>query len=403
MANGNSFVWPSFSREEREAVSKTLMSGRVNYWTGDECRKFEQEFADWVNVKYAIALMNGTVALELALRAAGIGPGSKVVVTPRSFFASVSCVVNVGATPIFVDVDLNSGNISVDKLKLMNLSNVDALICVHLAGWPCEMDSIMELAARNRFLVIEDCAQAHGAIYKGRNVGGIGHIGVWSFCQDKIITTGGEGGMVACNDKRYWNFMRSFKDHGQNFDKMKVSSIGLGFRLVHDSFGSNYRMTEMQAVIGRLQLKKLENWSAKRNANAQIIKKSLMPFTGKAGILRIPSWCCGLSDSEPCMCRHAYDKYYAYICPERLSPKWNRDRIVSEINSEGVPCFTGSCPEIYLETAFNNSILRPKKRLENAKLLGETSIMFLVHPTLTKKALHLTTTVICRVLQQATR
>jgi dTDP-4-amino-4,6-dideoxygalactose transaminase len=201
MLNTGFSPWPCFSEEEVSAVATVLRSNRVNYWTGNECREFEKEFAAWCGTEYAIALANGTLALDLALRGLNIGPGDEVIVTPRTFIASVSCVVNAGATPVFADVDLESGNLCADTIQTALTPRTKAVICVHLAGWPCDMDPIMALAAQHGFKVIEDCAQAHGARYKGRSVGSIGHIGAWSFCQDKIMTTGGEGGMVTVNDE----------------------------------------------------------------------------------------------------------------------------------------------------------------------------------------------------------
>lgn len=210
--------WPSFSEEEAEAIKDILLSNKVNYWTGDECRIFEKEFAEWSGVKYSIALANGTLALEVALRALDIGPGDEVVVTPRTFIASISCVVNVGATPIFADVDPESGNITAETISKVLTSKTKGIICVHFAGWPCDMNPIMALSSLHNIKVIEDCAQAHGAMYKGRSVGSIGHIGAWSFCQDKIMTTGGEGGMVTTNDEILWRKMWAYKDHGKSYE-----------------------------------------------------------------------------------------------------------------------------------------------------------------------------------------
>lgn len=388
--------WPSFSEEEVEAVSSVMRSNRVNYWTGEECRKFEREFAQWTGAAHAIALSNGTLALDLALQGLGIGPGDEVVVTPRTFLASVSCVVNAGATPVFADVDHDSGNISAETIAAVLTPRTKAVIPVHLAGWPCDMDPIMELSARHGFKVIEDCAQAHGARYKGRSVGSIGHVGAWSFCQDKIITTGGEGGMVTTDDRELWSRMWSFKDHGKSWEAVYEREHAPGFRWLHESFGTNWRMLEMQGAIGRIQLTRMADWTAARTANATKILEALAPFTGEGGPVRAPvvQDAAGRNDGS----RHAFYRLYAYVRPDNLAAGWSRDRIVNEIVARGVPCYHGSCSEVYLEKAFDGTGWRPAERLPIARELGETSMMFLVHPTLTQDEISRTADVLGEVL-----
>lgn len=381
MLNTQFSPWPSFTQEEADAVSQVLLSNKVNYWTGTECRDFEKEFAAWVGTDYAVALANGTLALDVALQAMGVGEGDEVIVTPRSFIASVSTVVNAGAIPVFADVDNNTGNISATTIAPKITDKTKAIICVHLAGWPCDMDEIMALAKQHNLWVIEDCAQAHGAKYKGKPVGSIGHVGAWSFCQDKIMTTGGEGGMVTTNDKALWQKMWEYKDHGKNYDSIYHKQHPPGFRWLHDSFGTNWRMMEMQAVIGRIQLKKMDEWTKIRTQNAKILRDALTQFAGEQQFLRIPDiefhQVMG-SDSV-----HAYYKYYVYVRPENLPENINRDSILNALNEKKIPCFSGSCSEIYLEKAFDNHPSRPNARLTVAKELGETSLMFLIHPTLT--------------------
>jgi dTDP-4-amino-4,6-dideoxygalactose transaminase len=363
--------WPSFTEDEASAVKTVLLSNAVNYWTGTECREFEAEFAAWTGAKYAVALSNGSVGLELALRAVGVGAGDEVIVTPRTFIASASCIVNTGAVPVFADVDRDSQNITAATIAEVISPRTKAIICVHLGGMPCDMQPIMELANAHSLYVIEDCAQAHGATYHGRMVGSIGHIGVWSFCQDKIITTGGEGGMVATDDYALWSFMWSYKDHGKAWDAMYRKTHAPGFRWVHDSFGTNWRMLEMQAVIGRIQLKHVDEWIATRRRNAMAITSAFK----RSSAVRVPPNC---SDIE-----HAYYKFYAFVESDQLIRGWDRDRIVREVVARGVPCYQGTCPEVYLESAFKGSRIGPAQRLPVAKELGETSLMFLVHPTLT--------------------
>lgn len=380
--------WPSFTQTEADAVSKVLLSNKVNYWTGQECREFEKEFAQFVGTKHAVAVANGTVALDLALKALGIGQGDDVIVTSRTFLASASSIVTAGANPIFADVELDSQNISRRTIEAALTPKTKAIICVHLAGWMCDMDPIMQLAEEKGLFVIEDCAQAHGGMYKGKSAGSIGHIGAWSFCQDKIMTTGGEGGMVTTNDETLWKKMWSYKDHGKNFDSVYNTQHPPGFRWLHDSFGTNWRMMEMQAVIGRLQLIEMPKWTVKRNANMARIQAAF----GNSPYFTIvkPS-----SDYV-----HAAYKCYVQVKADTLPETWSRDRIMQEISGLGVPCFSGSCSEVYLEKAFDGTPWRPQQRLVNATQLGETSLMFLVHPTLSEQSMQKTVNAIQTVISQ---
>lgn len=392
--------WPCFTRQEAKAVSRVLLSNKVNYWTGQEGREFESEFAHWCGAEHSIAVANGTVALDLALAGLGIGArngGNKkdeVIVTPRSFLASASAIVNAGAIPVFADVDHHSGNITAQTIAAVLTIRAKAIIPVHLAGWPCDMAPIMALAKKHNLKVIEDCAQAHGARYKDQSVGSIGDVGIWSFCQDKIITTGGEGGMVTTSDRDLWSKMWSYKDHGKSWEAVYEQDHPPGFRWLHESFGTNWRMTEIQAVIGRIQLCRMPKWTKARTQNAAIITKALEPFSKKLGPVRVPQFANSGGN-------HAYYKYYAYVCPENLASGWNRDRIVQEISDRGVPCYQGTCSEIYLEKAFEGTGWRPKERLPVARELGETSLMFLVHPTLTDAEMAKTAEGISEVLLQA--
>jgi dTDP-4-amino-4,6-dideoxygalactose transaminase len=381
--------WPSFMPEEADAAARVIASNRVNYWTGDEGRAFEREFATWCGTDHAIALANGTVALDLALKAFSIGPGDEVIVTPRSFIASVSCVVNAGATPVFADVDRETQTITAESCRAVLSSRTKAIIPVHLAGHPCDMDPIMDLAAKHNLLVIEDCAQAHGARYKGRSVGSIGHVGAWSFCQDKIMTTGGEGGMVTTNDREAWLRMWSFKDHGKSYDAVYNRAHPPGFRWIHESFGTNWRMLEVQSAIGRIQLRHMAAWTAARRANAERIWSAAKNLKGLR-VPQVPNWA-----------ELAAYKCYVFVKPDQLAEGWSRARIIQEITAQGVPCFEGSCPEIYLERAFEGSGFRPKDRLPGARELGETSLMFLVHPTLSPEAIQTTCDVLTTVMGHA--
>ena len=403
MLNGPFSPWPSFTQEEADAVTAVLLSNKVNYWTGIEGRTFEKDFADFAGTTHAIALANGTLALDLALQGLRIGAhygGSKsdeVIVTPRSFMASASSIVNAGARPVFADVGRDSQNIEPETVAPAITKDTRAILAVHLAGWPCDMDGLRDVIGARDIKLIEDCAQAHGALYKGKPVGGLGDVGAWSFCQDKIMTTGGEGGMVTCNDEDLWRRMWAFKDHGKSWEAVYEREHAPGFRWLHESFGTNWRLTEMQSAIGRIQLKRMPDWQAARAANAAKITQALKPFAGGDGAIRLTDpRQTGLNDIT-----HAWYKYYAFVRPDRLAEGWTRDRVVAEISALGVPAMQGSCSEMYLEKAFDDTGLRPKAPLPFARDLGETSVMFLVHPTLTEAEMTKAATVIDAVLSEA--
>jgi dTDP-4-amino-4,6-dideoxygalactose transaminase len=380
--------WPYFSSEEIEAATRVLMSGKVNYWNGEEGRLFEKEFAAATGSRYGVALANGTVALETALHALNVGAGDEVITSSRTFIASASCAVAVGAQPVFADVDRDSQNLNAATIRPMITPRTKAIIAVHLAGWPCDMDGIMELAHQHGLKVIEDCAQAQGSTYHGRAVGALGDVAAFSFCQDKIMSTGGEGGMLTTNDSELWERAWSYKDHGKRYEAVYGREHPIGFRWLHESFGTNGRMTEMQSAIGRITLKKVPRWVGTRRQHAAILDESLREIRG----LRIAT---PASHSY-----HAYYKYYAFVRPEGLAPGWNRNRIMEAINEEGVRCFVGSCSEIYREKAFRSQY-ENKGRLPVARELGETSLMFEVHPTLSENDIHFMCRAIEKVMVQA--
>ena len=382
-------TWPAFGEEEIAAAAAVLRSGRINYWTGDQTRHFEEEFARTVGCRYAVALSNGTVALEAALAALGVGPGDDVIVTSRSFVASASCVLLRGARPIFADVDRDSQNITAETIAAVLTPRTRAVIAVHLAGRPCEMDPIGELCRRHGLAVIEDCAQAHGARYRGRPVGSLGTIAAFSFCQDKILTTAGEGGMVTTDDAELFRRVWTFKDHGKNHETMQRPADGSRFRWVHDDLGTNARMTEFQAAVGRVVLRKLDAWVDRRRRNAEILIEELAAIP----CLRVPI--------PPQHVRHAYYKFYLFVRPELLRPGWSRDRILAALQAENVPCGTGVCPEIYLEKVFRDRDLGPAERLPVARELGETSLMLPVHPTLGEEDVRAMARAVRKVLRRA--
>lgn len=384
-------AWPRYSEDEIEAVNRVLRSGRVNQWTGPEIGQFEAEYAASLGRKYAVALMNGTVALELALRVLGVGPGDEVVTTPRTFIASASVVVMRGAIPVLADVDRHSGNIGAEQIERVITPRTKAIIVVHLGGWPADMTSINDLARSRGIAVIEDCAQAHGALHGGRPVGSFGDVAAFSFCQDKVITTGGEGGLLALDDQARFKEAWAFKDHGKGFDTVYNRQHAPGFQWLHDGFGTNWRMTEMQAAIGRIQLERLEESVARRRRNAELWDNHIRDLPA----LRTP-----VPDSRD---RHCYYRYYTYVRPEAMAPGWSRDRIREELRDAGLPVTAGSCGEIYREEAFVTSGLAPAERLPVAQELAETSLAFLTHPTLTEEAVHEAGQLVAHVVRSATR
>ena len=380
--------WPVFGDDEIAAVNGVLKSGKVNSWTGEQVKLFEKEFSEYIGIDYAIATANGSLALEMALHALQIGNGDEVIVTPRSFVASASCVVLKGAIPVFADIDSISQNITANTIRKVISSKTRAIIVVHLAGWPCDMDAIMTIAKEKKLFVIEDCAQALGAKYRDKPVGSMGDVSIFSFCQDKILTTGGEGGMLVTDNTTVWRRAWSFKEHGKNIEAVQNANDTPDFSWLHDSFGTNCRLTEMQAAIGRVQLKKLDGWLLQRRRNAEQLTDCFKNIEG----LRVT-----IPDEYV---SHAYYKYYVFLKPEMLKPEWDRMRLLNAIITEGIPCFTGSCSEIYREKSFE-AISGKVERLPVAKALGETSLMFLVHPTLGENEIDCTCKAVMKVMQEA--
>lgn len=383
--------WPHYAEDEIAASVRVLRSGKVNYWTGDECRAFEREYAQATRRQHGIALANGTLALELALMAFGIGEGDEVITASRTYVASASCAVMRGAVPVVADVDPDSQCVTADTLRAALTPRTRAIVVVHLAGWPCPMDEIMALAQERNLIVIEDCAQAHGATYRGAPVGSFGHAAAFSFCQDKIISTAGEGGMLVLDDEAAWKRAWAFKDIGRSYDAVYHRKHSPGFRWLTESFGTNWRLTESQAAIGRLQLAKLPAWLAARRTNAQALATGFarVPF------LRVPM--------PPAHVGHAYYRLSALVRPEALAPGWDRDRIMVELNERGVPSTVGSCSEIYREKAFVDRGWCPPERLPVARMLGETSLVFLVHPTLPRGAIEHTIDALHQIATYASR
>jgi len=381
--------WPHFDDEQITATSGVLASGLTNYTNGPHGRAFEAAFAARHGSPHGLAVANGTVALELIAAAIGLGPGDDVVVTPRSFIASIASFARLGARPIFADVDPDSQAITAESISAVLTPRTKVIMPVHLAGWPAEMPAIMDLAGPHGITVIEDASQAHGATVAGRPVGSFGAVAAFSCCQDKIITTGGEGGVITTADEGLLEVMWSLRDHGRDRAAAMSDDHPPGYRWVYDSFGTNARMTEFQSVLGSVQLERLDGWLAARRANADILNRAAADSPALRATI------------PPDGIGHAYYKHYLFVRPERLKPGWDRDRIMLAIEAEGLPCYTGSCPELYLERAFPPA-LRPAERLPVAKELGETSLMFMVHPTMEASDMADSAAAISKVMTAAT-
>ena len=372
--------YPYFNQNIQRRVQKVLKSGRVNYWTGNECKDFEKEFSNYHKVKHSLTVSNGSVALEISLKALNLKKKDSVIVTPRSFIISASCVLSLGLKPIFADVDDN-GNLSIEGIKKAYNKSVKAIIVVHLNGLSCDLDPILNFVKKKNLFLIEDCSQAHGATYKGKKVGSFGHISTWSFCQDKIMSTGGEGGMISTSNTKLWLKLWSLKDHGKNYKSVFNKKHNNQFKWLHDDLGSNYRMTEMQAVIGRDQLKSLDKQIKKRNLIANLYLNGLKDYYLKYDILKKPKFKYQTNHLKQNSKKnnqylHAFYRLNFFVNKNKVK----LNQLIKELNKNKINCGVGSCPEIYREKIFKKLKLYPNKRLSNAKLLGESSLTFSINP-----------------------
>ena len=363
--------WPHYEEDEIEAVGAVLRSGRVNCRTGEEGKAFEREYAEACGIAHALTVANGTAALELALEALDIGEGDEVIVPARTFIATASAVVRCGAVPVVADIDPISQNLDAASVEAALSDRTRAIVPVHLAGWPADMDALLAVARASDLAVIEDCAQAHGALYKGKPVGTLGDIGCFSFCQDKIISTGGEGGLAMTNDPALYRRMWSLRDHGWNYERAHADDPTPGFRWLVDTFATNWRMTEPQSAIGRIQLRKLDDWVNRRRANAAVMTSAIAALSAV------------IETTPPDTVRHSYYKYYVLLNPDGLADNWTRDRIVAELSERGVPARVGACPDIAKENAFANAGINTATPRFNAGKIADYTVMLPVHPTLT--------------------
>ena len=384
-------VWPKVSNQEKKIVQKILDSNNLNYWTGNECKHFEKEFSNFMGLKYSLCVSNGSVGLDIAIKALELPIGSEVIVTPRSYIASVTCVLNNNLKPVFADVDFNSQNISINTIKKIFSKKVKAIVLVHLAGMPCDMGPILKFAKKNKIRIIEDCSQSHGAKYKNKHTGTFGDISVWSFCNDKILNTLGEGGMVGTNSLKIYKKIYSIRDCGKNYSKItQKKPLPTKFNWIHDYVGgSNYRMTEVQAGIGRYQLKQLNYWVKLRNRNSNLLRNSLKSYKS----IYMPP-----IEKD---FYHSYYRLYVYLNKKFLNKSFSRKKIIELLNKNKIYCNTGSCPEIYREVIFKKKNFI-KKRLPVARKLSLITIAFLVHPTITFKNFKDKCKKIKEIIKQAT-
>ena len=367
-SNGLLAGWPQFDAEQIAACQHVLASGKVNYWTGSQTKDFEREFSEFTGTKYSVALANGSLALSCCYLSLGLSQRDEVITTPRTFVATASSVALLGARPVFADVDPDSGSITASSIAPL-IAEPRLFRCA--SWWLASRNARYNLAKSYGISVVEDCAQAHGAFIDGQSVGSFGDVSAWSFCQDKIMSTAGEGGMITTSNPEIHDTIWSFKDHGKTLKSVYQTDHKPGFRWLHERFGSNFRLTELQGAIGRIQLQRLPSWNHLRSRNASLLIDTLSDLPN----LRIPL--------PPENITHAWYKFYAYVDPSSLKTDWSRDRILHEICLLGYPSFSGSCSEVYLEACFRNAGLSPTEELPVAHHLGQTSLMFLVHPTIT--------------------
>ncbi|MBC7130936.1 DegT/DnrJ/EryC1/StrS family aminotransferase [Candidatus Bathyarchaeota archaeon] len=303
---------PQIGEEEINAVVEVLRSGILTHSLGEGpyVKKFEMEFAKFVDVKYALAVNSGTAALHMAVLAAGVNPGDEVILPSFTFVATAEAVVLAGARPVFVDIDPVTYNVAPEKIEKAITSKTKAVIAVDLYGAPADLKPIREIADKHGLKVIEDAAQAHGAIYEGKPVGFYADMACWSFYASKNMTTG-EGGMITTSDAELVEKLQLIRNHGE---KEKYLSLTLGH---------NYRMSEMQAAIGCVQLAKLPSFLAKRRFNAEKITEKLREAA--ADKLQLPI--------EAKNCRNSW---YLYTVRLKNASRAERDRLIHDLKLKGI-------------------------------------------------------------------
>ena len=363
--------WPNYNKSLINKVVKTLTAGKINYTSERYGKIFEKKFSNFVGNKYSVAICNGTVALEIAIKSLKIPKGSEILVTARSFFSSASCIVNTGNKPVFLDVNLFTQNISIEEIKRKITKKTKVIICVHLAGLPCDMREIKKICKISNIKIIEDCSQAHGASIDGKQVGSFGDVSTWSFCTDKIISTLGEGGMISTNNKFIYKFALETINHGS----VEVKNQNLSEKFIYNknSFGSNFRITEIQSLAGIEQLKNLKKTQKIREKMAKDFSKVISSYKNKINYY-FPKK----------NIKSAWYRFYFFINPNLKNKNKLRLEIITQLKKKNIRVYTGSCPEIYLEKSFKKLKNFSSKRLINCKILGETSVALDVNHTLTK-------------------
>lgn len=349
-----SIAKPIIGEEEIENVVEVLKSGMIAQ--GPKVAEFEEKFAKWVGAKYAVATNSGTAALHVALLSCGIGPGDEVITTPFTFIATGNAIVYTGATPVFADIDLETYNIDPDTIEDLITDKTKAILPVQLYGQSADMDKIREIAKKHDLLVIEDAAQAHGAMYNDEKVGNMGYMACFSFYPTKNMTTS-EGGMITTNNKELAEKARVFRAHGSNI------------KYKHDEIGYNFRSSDIAAAIGLAQLDKIDEFNEKRINNANYLNEGLKDVEGV------------ITPASPENRKHVYHQYTIRVT------KGNRDDWVDILTENGIgsgihyPIPLYNQP-IYKELGFTGSA-------PNAELAADTVISLPVHPSLSKEDLDL--------------
>ena len=326
--------WPVYGEPEIELIADILRSGATHFVRSPVSADFEARFAAWNGSRHGICCNSGTSAIHMALAAVGVGPGDEVIVPPRTFIGTVSPVLYQNAVPIFADITPDTHNIDPAAVRAAITERTKAIIPVHLAGIPCDMDAIMRIAEEHNLVVVEDCAQAHGAKYKGRKVGTFGHVNAFSMQDSKILNTTGDGGMVTTDNAAYAAFCREFRNHGF----LSTRPTGDLNVYVHPRLGYNYRMTEIQAAVGLKALDRLDAYLATRRANAACLSASIRGIDGLMPM------------SEPEECSSAFYRYYCTLAPDRF--RVGRDQFVKALVAEGIEANRGTCAELYMQEFF---------------------------------------------------
>ena len=376
--------WPQIPEEGIEAVAEVLRSGKINYWTGEQTRLFEAEFAALHEAAEALAVANGTLALELAVRSFGIGPGDEVIVPSRTFIATAGAVVAAGATPVIADIDPQTNALTPLSVAARLTPRTRAVIAVHVGGYPAPVAELRELTDQMDLVIIEDCAQAEGARYSGHAIGTAAHASCFSFCTDKILPLG-EGGVICYTEglRQSAAYLQAwaYRDHGHVFGRAqntRVQERSSQFKYLSDHFGTNARMPEVQGALARVMLRHVSAWHIQRTRNAEVLCGELADFAPAFSPVVLPA------SRRAQGSEHAYYRLYFRLDPTALAPGWDRDRVIDAIAAEGAPVQFGSCALIGREQALLTLGAPRDEDLPGALCANEQSLAFFVHPTLTE-------------------